>query len=306
MGIELKPGMDPAIIYRRNYGAKPIAESKLFWKTTGLQETGELKITGAGLQEILSPYARNKADLERLMIAYRDIELATRPVKPKKVKFAGQWLTVPGKPIKGTKAELSLEVIDKIRLKYGDEKFNKLLEVAREIRDWEDRVFLQPLVEVGALSPEQRETIVASNQFYIPYRRVIEELEEYGSVRKSANLLQPGKFPIQKIKGSERFIKEPFEEIINMAYRITDFVERQRTLNAITNLRHLSPDIAREIREVPSGSVLPKISVFENGQRKYFTVPKDLYQAVKGLDVSDLGTLWRLLGIPVVILFVIK
>ena len=69
--------------------------------------------------------------------------------------------------------------------------FEQLSKTAQGVREWSHKALLDPLLEVGAISKEQYDTITKSNKFYVPFQRVIEELETHGFVPKKANIFSP-------------------------------------------------------------------------------------------------------------------
>ncbi len=300
---DLRPGENPELLARRYLGIQGIAESKLFWNTTRLTAEGNLEVTGPGLSKILKPVKNNIDDLRTLMIAERDIELSKRTLEG-------------GKKIIGTTPEQSKQVINALKKKYG-EGFEQLSKAAVGVRDWSRKALLDPLLEVGAISKEQYDTIAKSNKFYVPFQRVIEELETHGFVPKKANIFSPRSVPVKKLKGSTRDIIDPFESMITNAYKVTDFVERARVGRSITNLRNTSPELAEMIKPIkpkivpvakqgedlifrPSFFAPDKntIMVFENGKRKFYQVPEDVFKAVSGMMESDVGAIMKVLAFP--------
>lgn len=301
---DLRPGENPELLARRYLGVQGIAESKLFWNTTRLTAEGNLEVTGKGLSKILRPVKDNIDDLRTLMIAERDIELASRALPG-------------GKKIIGTTPEKSKQVLSALRQKHGTKGFERLANTAKEVREWSHRTLLDPLLEVGAISKEQYETITKSNKFYVPFQRVIEELETHGFVPKKANIFSPKSVPVKKLKGSTKEIIDPFESLITNTYKVTDFVERARVGRSITNLRKLSPELAEMIKPI-SPKIVPvakqgedlifrpsffapdknTIMVFEEGKRKFYQVPPDVFQAVSGMMESDVGAIMKLLAFP--------
>ena len=301
---DLRPGENPELLARRYLGVQGIAESKLFWNTTRLTAEGNLEVTGPGLSKILKPAKNNIDDLRTLMIAERDIELSKRTLEG-------------GKKVIGTTPEKSGQVINALKQKYGESGFGELSKTVQGIREWSRKALLDPLLEVGALSKEQYEVITKSNEFYVPFQRVIEELETHGFVPKKANIFSPKSVPIKKLKGSVKDIIDPFESMITNAYKITDFVERARVGRSIANLRKASSELAEMIKPInpkivpvakqgeelifrPSFFTPDKntIMVFENGKRKFYQVPEDVFKAVSGMTESDVGTIMKVLAFP--------
>lgn len=301
---DLRPGENPELLARRYLGVQGIAESKLFWNTTRLTAEGNLEVTGPGLSKILRPAKDKVDDLRTLMIAERDIELSRRTLES-------------GKKVVGTTPAKSKEVLNALKQKYGAQGFEQLSKTALGVREWSRKALLDPLLEVGAISKEQYDTIAKSNKFYVPFQRVIEELETHGFVPKKANIFSPRSVPVKKLKGSTKDIIDPFESMITNAYKVTDFVERARVGRSISNLRNTSPELAEMIKPIKPKLVLVAkqgeelifrpsfftpdkntMMVFENGKRKFYQVPEDVFKAVSGMMESDVGAIMKVLAFP--------
>jgi len=278
---KILPGENPELLARRYLGVKSIAESKIFWKTTKLTPEGNLEITGEGLSKILKPIKNNLDDLRTLMVAERDLELAGRG------------------GIKGTTPKESQEVID--ILKKGAD-YPQLQKTAQEVRNYAQNAILDPLHEVGAISDETYNLIRQSNQFYTPFKRVMEEIESQGMIPAKTNLFTPKGVPLKAIKGSEKAIIDPLESLISDTYKVTDFVERERVGKAVVNLRNQSPELAEMINPIHIENIfkVPKntIQVFENGARKFYQVSPELSKAMNGMSGSDMGVVMKILAFP--------
>src|SRR3990167_2125518 len=77
---QIPVGQNPEFLARRYLGVKGISESKLFWKVTSLDDAGNLVDRGHGLSKILEPFKDDLDDLRALLVAERDIELASRGI----------------------------------------------------------------------------------------------------------------------------------------------------------------------------------------------------------------------------------
>lgn len=282
-------GQNPELLARTYLGNVMRTEQKLFSNTYSIEKDGTILNTGPALQEILGPMNKNLDDLDILLTAQRDLELAKRG-ELRRTKFE----------IIGTTPRESMEAINALRQKYGS-GFKALEETVVKTRDWTKRAFLDPLLEVGALSQGQYNAIRSANEFYTPFRRVIEELETNGFVPRNAKLFSPSPFPIQEIKGSTRQIISPLESLVTNTYKISDFVEKTRVVNSIANLRNFSKDLSEIIIPIEKPSqVFNKnvITTFENGGRKYFQVPTDVAKLVNNISGSDMNMVVKILGFP--------
>jgi len=280
---EIPSGQNPVMQAKKYLGVKGVAEQNLFWKTSTTLKNGNLKVTGGGLRDILNPVKKNLDDLEILLVAERDLELARRGT------------------IKGTFARESQEAIEALKVKYGG-GFNVLSNAAKGSRSWANKALLEPLVDAGVLSEKQALNIRAANKFYTPFNRVMEEMEIKAS--GGARLFSPSGKAVQSIKGSEKQIVSPLENLITNNYRVTDLVEKVKVANSIVNLKNLSDDFADLITQVtpknPSGYTPGKniIVSFKNGVKQYHRVPEDVAKLVNSISVSEMGMLQKCLGFP--------
>ena len=170
------------------------------------------------------------------MIAQRDLELSG--------EFGNRF---PGS-IKHTTPEESNAVLDILARKYGTD-FPVFKDSADQVRGWADQALLQPMVTVGLLSEDVYNQIKASNQFYIPFFRLMEEMDEKGYVANNANLFEITNIPVKTIKGSERQMIDPLEALLKMAYNVGDIYGRAKVARTLAELP-LFADVGPEIKRV--------------------------------------------------------
>ena len=203
-----------------------------------------------------------------LMPAQRDLELA------------GEYGNrLPGE-IKGVHPEDSRAAIAALKAKYGEDDFARMDEVAESVRDWADAMILQPLLRVGMISRELYEDIKAKNQFYIPFKRLLEDLDDYVAANAGGAGVK-GKV-IHKIKGSEKQILDPLEMLIEMAYKANFAYARNRVYRGLYILAKYAE--MEDIKEVPS---------------KFVPVPVTLKQEIDSQLRPQLERLARSLGFEV-------
>jgi proteasome lid subunit RPN8/RPN11 len=250
-------------------------------KTNQMVFSGEApEIAGDSLVRRLEPlkeyvkqrdmsFAEVSSDLFHvLMPAQRDLELA------------GEYGNrLPGE-IKGVHPEDSKAVITALKAKYGEDGFAKLDEAATSVREWADAMILQPLLRVGMLSQELYEDIKAKNQFYVPFKRLLEGLDDYIAANAGGAGVK-GKV-IQKIKGSEKQVLDPLEMLIEMAYKANYAYARNRVFRGLYILAKYAD--MEEIKEVPS---------------KFMPVPVTLKQEIDSVLRPQLERLARDLGFDV-------
>lgn len=281
-GAQILPGKDPELLARRYLGTKGIAETKLFWKTTDLTPQGNLKITGDGLSSLLKPVRNNLDDLRAMLVAERDIELATRIGKA---------------TIKGTTPAESGAVINALKAKYG-ENFNTLQKASDDVRNYSRKAILDPLRDSGIISNKTYANIVKSNQFYTPFQRLMNDLETKGFIGSNKDIFQPKGSPIKKIKGSDLQIIDPLESLVKDTYRVTDLVERTRVAKSITDLSPSIPDLIQPVTDPTKARGKNVISTFENGEKQFFKVSPELFKAMEGMTAGDSNIITKVLGLP--------
>jgi|GEM_PF-2784483 len=154
---------------------------------------------------------------DALMVAERDIELAARG------------------NIKGVDEARSRQVIDALKAEYGAD-YKVLEDTAGAVRDWIDMAILQPLVRVGRLSQQTYDLIKASNQFYVPYFRLIEEMSEREHVPSTVNIMEVRNIPVKEIKGSEKQILPPLDMILYLTYNVANIYARAKTAKTLMDL----------------------------------------------------------------------
>jgi hypothetical protein len=246
--------------------------------------TGEIEDVGASLDKRLEPIKKLAAkrgeevpkvmhDLfNRLMVAQRDLELAGETGS-----------RAPGE-IKGTRPEDSRAALDALKSIYGDD-FKTLEDAARSVREWGDQTILQPLLQVGFIDQARYDEIKAKNEFYIPFKRLMEDIDDY--INANAAALGVKGRVIQKIKGSERAILDPLQMWIELAYKANYAFARNYVVQNIAVLgEYGDPDI----KEVPA-KYLPVD--FAQKQEIDAVLRPQLVKLAKalGIDVKVMGTM---------------
>lgn len=297
---------DPSMLIRRYLGNKGIAESKLFWKNTELDEAGNLREEGQSLIDAIEPVKNNLDDLQAYQIARRDLELAQRE---------------GDRAIEGVNPERAQETIDAIEQKYGQGGLNKIQSAADDVTEYAKNAILKPLRNQGLISEDDYKNIVDSNQFYAPFKRQMDELENQGLIQKSDDF-EPSDSGIEQInygaEGSDNKIIPPLESVINDTYRTTEVVERARVVNSIIDLRQTSDEM-KELIEPVSPDMVPVaqdeageavfrpsmfkpdddvLMRFEDGKKKYYRVEQELADSLSNMSSGEANILERILQVP--------
>ncbi|MEW6385894.1 MAG: strawberry notch-like NTP hydrolase domain-containing protein [Thermodesulfobacteriota bacterium] len=225
-------------------------------------------------------FAQVSGDLfHALMPAQRDLELAGET-----------GVREPGE-IKGTHPELSRAALAALKQKYSAD-YAVLEETAEAMREWGDQMILQPLLQVGFIDQARYEDIKAKNQFYVPFKRLLDDMETYISAHASAAGVK-GRV-IKKIKGSERQILDPLEMWMELAYKAQFAYARNKVYRGL----YVTAQYAEmeDVKEIPAKFVPVDQTLKQEIDEKLRPQIEKLCQAI-GVNVRMLYTLGgRVLG----------
>lgn len=256
-GIKMKSSNDPRIAIKRLLGAGGVAE---------LRHKKELNPILDELGDV------SKSDFDVYLKAKRDIELG-------------------GRGIKGSDPVLAQQRIEALSQKYDTSKLDG---VAQKLYQYQDKS-LQMLRENGFLDEAGYNTIKDVNQNYVPFQRVMDEVDNYlglptAKAAQSAN-------PIQKIQGSERAIYSPLESVIANTYKTEAAIAKNRVAKSLVDLVNVDPNLQGVFQKVAKAGD-NTIPVWENGKKSFYTAPEDIIRSVKGLNEEGMGTVTKILSAP--------
>ena len=249
-GADITPENNPVYAIKKMFGIKSVSDVQLDYFTFALtpgSKPGWIK-TGKGLSEIIQPYKNVDKDLKTLLFAQRDIELAGRTGK---------------RTIKGTEIERSQDIIKKLEKVYGKEGFKSLEQGAQEVRDWAKRALFDPLYTEGIIDRDIYKKILESNKVYIPFFRVMDNLEKGKAIKKDTNLFSSKSVPIRRIFGSDKKIIDPIESLIGNLYALNSWLAKERVKKNIVNLRKYSEEIAENLVVEIDRPKMAKVAVIE-------------------------------------------
>ncbi len=223
------------------------------------------------------PKGASVDDFKGLLIAQRDAELAARGIK-------------------GSDATVAGATLDKLKAKLGDERFAQLQESAQQLYNYQKGIVEEYLVKPGIISRDAADAMFAQNQAYIPFQRVLDNVDGVVGQSQAAGSVGSQNL-IKGIKGSDKQIKDPIESIIENTYRAVAIGKRNETASVLTSLADKLPEgtITRVTKEVPGGNY---ISVFENGKKVSYAVPKEVAESAKALNAEQMNTLVKILAAP--------
>jgi len=281
---------------------------KKFWK----MEKGKIApdFTGKSLKQILAPLeTKGRLDDFRIyLVARRSIRLASRGIETGIAKSDARA------------AITELET-----------KFPSFKATATEIYKFQASVW-QYAYESGLITGETRTKLTRTNTDYVPFYRVMEELQARGYMGKTlANI----RAPVHEIKGSERLIIDPLESIVKNTYAIMDAADRNQVGIMLARLAEKDKVLAQLFEAVPTpiskvaqvnaeelGIKFPELtekdvdmiinifrpslfygkdntlSVLINGKRKFYLVDPDLYKAIMSIEREQASLLVKILSYP--------
>ena len=113
-----------------------------------------------------------------------------------------------------------------LRKKELEQQYPMFKATSEALYDYWDKFMRTYVVGTGIISREQYEAMRAKHPYYVPFRRVMDDVKGFGTHRTFAN--QPN--PIQRAKGSGRDIIHPVESIINTVAKLTYQGIHQQTM----------------------------------------------------------------------------
>lgn len=219
----------------------------------------------------------NLEDLKAYTIAKRDAELA-------------------GRGIKGSDAGAAQAEIARLNQKYGG-NLAPLEQKAQELYKYQDGLVKKYLVDTGVISQEAYDAMRANNQSYIPFKRIMDTVDEHLGIVPGQGAANPTQNVIKGIKGSDRQIVDPLQSIVENTYKIVGVGKQQEAAKTLISLKDKLPEgiIVPHTGEVGN---MPVISVFENGKKVSYQVPQDVAEAAKGMNQDQMSTIVKILATP--------
>lgn len=221
-GVKVLDEANPYILARISRGwagaANVFLNEGTFGKNYYKVENGKTKVVfkGKSLKAILMPIQVSKqlTNFKIYLTSKRAAELHKRGVKS------------------GISVHDAKQVIEEYETKYPTFK-----KAAEELYTYQNQL-LELMNEEGMLSDSALTEIQKLNRAYIPFYRVMEELDgeilkrEGGVGKKFAENVSP----IKKIFGSDREIIDPLESVIKNTYSIINSVKRYQVVRALVEL----------------------------------------------------------------------
>lgn len=263
---ELRPENNPKYQIRRFLGVGSIAEQKF----------------EEGVKPVLKQLDENgidKLDMDAYLKARRDVGF-------------GQV----GRDIKGSDPVKAQATVDAFEAKYGAEK---LQSIAGQLYEHQDKLW-QEMVDAGFMKPDVAARIRAANPDYVPFERVMDdvELEDYLGI-PTKKVVQGSNPADKKIEGSERDIYSPIESIIANTYKYTAAIEKNKVAQTVAQLQEVMPELNFTPVAKAGNDAIP---VWVDGVKQYIRVGKEIADAAKGMNEESMNNVLKIMQLPAQVL----
>jgi len=196
-----------------------------------------------------------------------------------------------GRKIEGVDPDLARRAIAEMHEMLGVDRVKKLDETINKLYAYQD-AGLQKLRDAGFIDDATYEAIKSRNIDYIPYKRVMDMVDEVLGISNSVQVSTKPDM-LREIKGSDRLIQSPLESIIADTYKIEALVAKNDFVNSFVKLKDYFDDGTIKALK---GKTFDKntISVWRNGVKEIYQVEPEIEAVVKGLDQESLDIVARL------------
>lgn len=196
-----------------------------------------------------------------------------------------------GRDIYGVDPQKAGQIVNALETKYPD-----IGKFADQLYGYQNKGF-QEMVDAGFISPENAKIIQGQNPDYAPLKRVMDDVNDYLGLPTRKTM--QGSQPILKIKGSTRQIESPLESIIGNTFSQRAAIEKNRVAKSIIGLQEIAGDMG--FTKVPKSDV-NTITVWNNGQKEYWNVGKDIADVAKGVNEEQMNLVLKILQAPAALL----
>jgi len=194
----------------------------------------------------------------------------------------------------GMKSGFTNAEIDDVISKFGTAEMEKARKELVNI----NKELLDDLVDSGVVSSDLRNALNERWKNYIPLHRDLDDVvgRSSGLSEALANVASP----IKRLKGSERNVIEPLENMVENIVKNINAVERNKVASHITKLSKLDPDenFIRKIKDGEKTEGKNVVSVKINGENVHYEVEPEVMKAILTLDKETGEWLGRFLAVP--------
>jgi len=176
------------------------------------------------------------------------------------------------------------------------EKLNEKYEpLARELDEYQNHV-VNYLVDSGLLGAETAAAMREMNQNYVPFFRVMENVDGFLGGGKSLT----GRNPIRRIKGSGRDIIDPLESIIKNTYAMIEAAEKNGIGRALTDLASKTDGAGWLVEKLPTPKAAVQVRV-EDVSKAFIdslgpinpSVKTSIKALAESADMGEMLTFWQ-------------
>ena len=194
----------------------------------------------------------------------------------------------------GYKSGFTNSEIDDVIAKFGTPE----MEAARKELVKINNETLDGLADSGVISTELRDVLRERWQNYIPLNREVDDVvgRMTGLSQATANVANP----IKALKGSEKNVIEPLENMVQSIAKNVNAAERNKVALHLPRLAKIDTE-GQFIRKMSPDERLEgktQVTVKENGESVHYEVEKDVYNALLTLDKESSTALIRFLSTP--------
>lgn len=167
------------------------------------------------------------------------------------------------------------------------------------VRDYNKRM-LDYMAEKSLIAPELKDQLLRDNPNYVPFNRVMEEIEGQTGNKKSKQLANIGKQTvIQRIKGSDLTVDNPIESMMKNTIRMINEGERNTVATKLASTEAFRENILAEGQKPSAGN--DTLSFMVDGKKVNYEVPALVAKEMKNLNgvlPDGVNGLVKVLGAP--------
>lgn len=167
----------------------------------------------------------------------------------------------------------------------------------KRLQEWAD-ASLQYLRDKGRISAEEYDTIKKYNEEYVALQRVMDETQGL-TRRRGQGAIGVKREPIQRFKGSQRDIVDPFASMLENAVNSVREADRNEVLSTMRDLLTSGREMYEgEVQNLAKLGFRGKqgdpntITIYKDGEAEHWTFEPEVYRALKGLDDQSSLPAW--------------
>lgn len=196
----------------------------------------------------------------------------------------------------GYKSGFTNKEIEEVISKYeGSEE----METARKALVQVGKDMMKELVDSGVVSKELASVLDNRWENYIPLFRAFDDTPEAfaGGLSKSlANVASP----VKALKGSEKKVVDPLENMVRNIFQTVNAAERNRVATEISKLAKIDTDgnFIRKLKKSEQVGRKNVVNVKEDGKSVKYEVEPEVYRALMNLDKESSTMMMNILSKP--------